>query len=108
MRSISVWRNIPADTGVLVTHQPPEDILDLSDEIHYGEPLLWQRVMQIHLKLHLFGHIHRAVGVEELNGIVFSNGAVLGEVYDLANMTINVLTIGDGPETAVPFRIICL
>mgnify|MGYP004530408075 CR=1 FL=1 len=26
--------NIPADTDVLVTHQPPNDILDLSDEIH--------------------------------------------------------------------------
>ena len=38
-------------------------------------------------------HIHRSAGVEERNGIVFSNGAVLDEVYDLANTTINVLTI---------------
>lgn len=85
--------NIHTDTDVLVTHQPPKDILDLSDEIHYGEPLLWQRVMRIRPKLHLFGHIHKAAGVEERNGIVFSNGAVLDEVYDLANTTINILTI---------------
>ena len=85
--------NIPPDTDVLVTHQPPEDILDLSDEIHYGDPFLRQRVMQVHPRLHLFGHIHKAAGVEERNGIVFSNGAVLDEVYDLANTTINVLTI---------------
>ena len=37
--------------------------------------------------------IHKAAGVEEWNGIVFSNGAVLDEVYDLANTTINVLAI---------------
>lgn len=92
-RAENVFMNIPPDTDVLITHQPPEDILDLSDEIHYGEPLLWQRVMRIRPKLHLFGHIHKAAGVEERNGIVFSNGAVLDEVYDLANTTINVLTI---------------
>ena len=85
--------NIPPDTDVLVTHQPPEDILDLSDEIHYGDPFLRQRVMRIRPKLHLFGHIHKAAGVEERNGIVFSNGAVLGEVYDLANSDIHVLTV---------------
>lgn len=85
--------NIPPDTDVLVTHQPPYDILDLSDEIHYGDPFLRQRVMQVHPRLHLFGHIHKAAGVEEWNGIVFSNGAVLDEVYDLANTTFNVLTI---------------
>lgn len=38
-------------------------------------------------------HIHRSVGVEERSGIVFSNGAVLGEVYDLANSDIHVLTV---------------
>lgn len=85
--------NIPPDTDVLITHQPPYDILDLSDKIHYGDPFLRQRVMQVHPRLHLFGHIHKAAGVEEWNGSVFSNGAVLDEVYDLANTTINVLTI---------------
>lgn len=49
--------------------------------------------MRIRPKLHLFGHIHKAAGVEERNGIVFSNGAVLGEVYDLANSDIHVLTV---------------
>lgn len=92
-RAENDFMNIPPDTDVLITHQPPEDILDLSDEIHYGEPLLWQRVMRIRPKLHLFGHIHKAAGVEEWNGIVFSNGAVLGEVYDLANSDIHVLTV---------------
>ena len=92
-RAENDFMNIPPDTDVLVTHQPPYDILDLSDEIHYGDPFLRQRVMQIHPRLHLFGHIHKAAGVEEWNGSVFSNGAVLGEVYDLANSDIHVLTV---------------
>ena len=92
-RSENDFMNIPADTDVLVTHQPPEDILDLSDEIHYGDSVLWQRVMQVCPKYHLFGHIHKAAGVEERNGTVFSNGAVLGEGYDLTDRDIHVLTV---------------
>ena len=92
-RSEDDFMNIPADTDVLVTHQPPEDILDLSDEIHYGNPVLWQRVMQVCPKYHLFGHIHKAAGVETRNGTVFSNGAVLGEGYNLTDTDICVLTI---------------
>lgn len=39
-RAENDFMNIPPDTDVLVTHQPPYDILDLSDEIHYGDPFL--------------------------------------------------------------------
>jgi len=93
-RSENDFMNIPPDTDVLITHQPPYDILDLSDEIHYGDPFLLQRMMQVRPRLHLFGHIHKAAGVmEEWNVTVFSNGAVLGEVYDLANSDIHVLTV---------------
>lgn len=87
------FMNIPADTDVLVTHQPPEDILDFSDEIHYGDSFLWRRVTLVRLKLHLFGHIHKAAGMAERNGTVFSNGAVLGEGYNLTDTDICVLTI---------------
>lgn len=59
--------NIPADTDVLVT--------DLSEEIHYGDSVLRQRVMQVHPKLHLFGHIHNAAGIEERDGTMFPNVA---------------------------------
>ena len=77
--------NIPADTDVLVT--------DLSEEIHYGDSVLWQRVMQVRPKLHLFGHIHKAAGIEERDGTMFSNGAVLGEGYNLTDRDIHVLTV---------------
>ena len=87
------FMNIPADTDVLVTHQPPEDILDLSDEIHYGDSVLWRRVTLVRPKLHLFGHIHKAAGMAERNGTVFSNGAVLGDGYNLTDTDICVLTI---------------
>lgn len=92
-RTKNDFKNIPAGTDVLVTHQPPERILDLSGKIHYGDSVLWQRVMQVHPKLHLFGHIHNAAGMEARDGMVFSNGAVMGEAYDLTDADIHVLTV---------------
>ena len=50
--------SIPKNTDILVTHQPPYGILDFSDGIHYGSPLLLKRLMEIKPRFHLFGHIH--------------------------------------------------
>ena len=74
---------IPEDTDVLVTHQPPEGILDFDGIYHYGAYALLHRVCQIKPKLHLFGHIHAAYGVDEQNGIIFSNSVLVDEKYQL-------------------------
>lgn len=76
-------RKIPAETDVLITHQPPFGILDFSDNYHYGNKLLLQRVESISPRLHLFGHIHNAYGTLRQRDTLFSNAALLGDDYEL-------------------------
>lgn len=49
---------IPVDTDVLITHNPPINILDFNDNIHYGSPELLTKVNEVNPHFHLFGHIH--------------------------------------------------
>ena len=53
-----LFGHIPADTDVLLTHQPPQGILDESDGINFGDYYLFKSVMNVRPKYHLFGHLH--------------------------------------------------
>lgn len=76
---------IPNDLDVLVTHEPPVMILDESSGVHWGNAPLRKRVLEIKPKFHLFGHAHNAFGTEKHNDIVFSNGALLDDNYNIRN-----------------------
>jgi Icc-related predicted phosphoesterase len=75
----AVWAKIPADVDVLVTHGPPEGVLDRNK---WGDPCgcrdLLARVLEVRPRLHVFGHIHEAAGRTEIDGITFVNAAVPG------------------------------
>jgi Icc-related predicted phosphoesterase len=77
-------RQIPVDTDVLITHQPPFSILDFSANINYGDRILLQTVLKIQPKYHLFGHIHDAHGIEKIDNTTFVNASILNEHYELA------------------------
>jgi Icc-related predicted phosphoesterase len=76
-----VWKKIPQGLDVLITHGPPQGILD--DAASYrgggGEPShagcadLRARVRFVKPKLHFFGHIHMQQGVFEEDGIRYVN-----------------------------------
>ena len=73
-------RRLPPDLDVLLTHAPPEGILDAIPGESIGSPSLRGYVARHDpaappLKAHLFGHIHEAKGRLELGGTVFSNAA---------------------------------
>jgi Icc-related predicted phosphoesterase len=60
------WRQIPADTDVLITHGPPKSI---GDEANMGFRCqnvgcidLLHRIDQLKLEAHIFGHIHEGYG----------------------------------------------
>ena len=74
---------IPCDTDVLITHEPPVMILDESSGVHWGNAPLRNRVFEVKPKYHLFGHAHDAFGTEKNDGIVFSNGALLDDNYNM-------------------------
>lgn len=84
------WKLIPDDIDILITHGPPNGILDAVPRqwgIDYtGCEELRKRVEQItafgRLKLHVFGHIHCGYGTAEHFGIKFVNASTCDEQYN--------------------------
>lgn len=58
--SSTIWSSVPMDTDVLVTHGPPAHHLDDRSGCNALGDLLWK----LRPKLHVFGHIHAARGVQ--------------------------------------------
>jgi Icc-related predicted phosphoesterase len=78
------WDKIPDDTNVLVTHGPPLGILDTSSSKgpNLGCEELSKRIASLkHLKVHVFGHIHRGHGKLEKDGVTYVNASFLNEEY---------------------------
>ena len=86
------YAKIPDNTDVLITHSPAFGILDFDNGINYGSKEILMKLSNLHLKAHLFGHIHSQHGVMEQNGIIFSNGAIMNTGYSTLNTT-NVIKI---------------
>jgi len=82
----SKWAAIPENTDILVTHGPPQGILDISgapyNEPNLGCPLLRVKVDLIKPKMHVFGHIHGSAGDTVNNGTHFFNASILDERYE--------------------------
>ena len=81
------YSDIPKETDVLITHQPPFGILDGGEykgqPYNYGNALLLEQVKVVSPKVHLFGHDHNVFGKTMVNGICFSNGALTGHSCEL-------------------------
>jgi Icc-related predicted phosphoesterase len=97
---MSKWEAIPADSDILITHGPPQEILDVSGP-PYNEPLLGcallrERVDVVKPKIHVFGHIHGSYGYKFLNGTHFFNASILNEEYKYTNRPV---TFDWDPET---------
>jgi Icc-related predicted phosphoesterase len=74
----AVWAKIPDDTDILITHGPPEGILDMTHRsVNVGCRDLLERVYQVSPRLHVFGHIHEAAGRFDVSGITFVNATTL-------------------------------
>lgn len=84
------WAMIPDDIDILITHGPPNGILDLVPRKGWDENTgceeLRKRVEAIakfgRLKLHLFGHIHCGYGVHDEFGVKFINASTCDEQYN--------------------------
>jgi Icc-related predicted phosphoesterase len=75
-----LYSRIPEDTDILITHGPPFGILDSRSNsgFHSGCRELFDAVMCVRPKLHLFGHVHGAHGVFQTDHTTFVNAALLG------------------------------
>ncbi len=80
------WNLIPKDTNLLITHGPPEGILDKTIR---GKSVgcldLLNRVNNIQPKIHVFGHIHEEYGVYKTANTTFINASILNERYRNTN-----------------------
>eukprot|EP00927_Polykrikos_kofoidii_P040142 TRINITY_DN34363_c0_g1_i2.p1 TRINITY_DN34363_c0_g1~~TRINITY_DN34363_c0_g1_i2.p1 ORF type:complete len:180 (-),score=29.34 TRINITY_DN34363_c0_g1_i2:181-720(-) len=79
------WAHIPEDLDILITHGPPEGILDVVGRGHHaGCVALRQRVRDVRPRFHFFGHIHENGGrsVEE-DGTTFVNAAQHVLTFDI-------------------------
>lgn len=87
----AVWSRIPTSTNILVTHGPPYGILDEAPRDwgqfeNVGCEDLLARIKELtNLKLHVFGHIHHAYGMKEIDGVKFVNASTCTEAYAPTN-----------------------
>lgn len=79
------WDLIPADTELLITHGPPHMILDNADargyDNHVGCEDLSRRLLDLKVKLHVFGHIHEGAGYKYKDGTTYVNASSLDGMY---------------------------
>lgn len=91
-----VWKEIPDDTDVLITHGPPYNILDLpgmryrfdadGKPRHVGcEVLAPEVAFRVKPQLHVFGHVHGSYGQQCEHGVIYVNAATCDEGYDTTN-----------------------
>lgn len=80
------WRMIPDDTDVLVTHGPPDMLLDqCPNGRHVGCTDLLARILKVKPKLHVFGHIHHSYGEKYFHGTRYVNASQCNEKYRITN-----------------------
>lgn len=89
------YGRIPDDVEILITHCPAKGMRDVvfgesvgSQELQINMPRLKK------LKAHLFGHIHFSRGMDYINDIYYSNGAMVDERY-MGGYKENVIELKD-------------
>ncbi len=76
---------IPDDVDVLITHEPPSELLDFSSGVHWGNLTLRRRIEAVGPRYHLFGHAHEAYGILQKGCTTFSNASLLNDRHQLVN-----------------------
>lgn len=103
-----IYKQIPEDIDILITHTPPYDILDKSHVARYyyhttGEEPLGSQVLSKVIdemvqkpRYHVFGHIHGDGGkMLEKDGTTYINASVCTEGYSPEN---NIITLDIEPR----------
>jgi Icc-related predicted phosphoesterase len=96
---------IPTDVDILLTHGPPQGIMDRVarwPNPNVGCASLLEKVLAVKPKLHVFGHIHETAGTLEQDGILFVNASTCNLKYQTANKPVMILHGKDGMELVPP------
>lgn len=82
---------IPIDTDILLTHCPPYGILDKVEDvwsagIRVGSEQLTERLVDLNLMVHTFGHIHGDFGMYRAYNTYYINASSLNEEYEVRSI----------------------
>ena len=82
-----LYKKIPKNVEMLVTHAPPFKKLDLTFlGENAGSTSLAKRIINLsNLKYNIFGHIHEAYNTITKKGIKYINCSVVNERYEMVN-----------------------
>ena len=85
------WELIPDDTDILITHTPPLGILDKPRSGYsVGCSFLRQRLEDLSLRFHCFGHVHASYGQWDESLTTFYNASSVDSDYNIRNAPIVV------------------
>jgi Icc-related predicted phosphoesterase len=82
------WDKIPEGLDILITHGPPNIILDqsiLGRSDHLGCEDLLANLAITKPKIHVFGHIHGSYGRWDSANTKYINASVVNEAYQVVN-----------------------
>lgn len=87
-----VWKTIPNNTDIIVTHSPVAHILDQTfyTEEFVGCADLRTIVKQIQPKLHVSGHIHESYGIHVEDGTTYLNASICNLDYKPVNKPLEI------------------
>jgi hypothetical protein len=100
--SEAIYKLVPRDTEILLTHTPAYGVLDLAKSgVHAGCPTLAATLNELkQCKMHVFGHIHEAHGsmVHEGGERVSVNAAMVGGygqavIVDLKHWLLDIIIL---------------
>ena len=74
-KAYDIFKRIPEDVDILVTHGPPKGIMDSG----FGSIALMDIVQKRQPTYHLFGHVHEGYGQQTIGSTTFVNGCSLDE-----------------------------
>jgi Icc-related predicted phosphoesterase len=85
------WDLIPSETDILITHGPPQGHGDRTVLWqHVGCAELYEAVLRVKPRLHIFGHIHEGYGVTRNADTTFINASIC-ELFNRPKNRITVL-----------------
>jgi hypothetical protein len=86
-----IYAGIPTGTGILVSHQPPQNLgdhtfnWDSGKVEHVGSRELLRAIERVRPKLVICGHVHGGFGRYDHQGVPIYNVSVVDEAYRLVN-----------------------
>ncbi|MDT0675086.1 metallophosphatase domain-containing protein [Autumnicola musiva] len=81
------WDKIPVNTNVLITHTPPYKIMDVLDNgEHIGCEELRKKINDLHLKMHVYGHLHDSYGSVKAAECLYVNASCLDQKHRNINI----------------------